>query len=201
MGYAWNKGTEIEVSCIVNKLSNISSEIRINIQEVKYGESSWLSGTSKQSSKQIYVPNLYQNLFNQITLEIKRREAIDGTNTASDMPKEGQAQKPKKDDKYSAIDNQDIIVYLNNGDLIKGKVVSHNDIDITLRTSIGVLNIERKFIGKIEEVIKRVSILLNNGTTIIGKLVTQDENDITLETSLGVIKIAKLNIKKTEKQN
>jgi len=117
------------------------------------------------------------------------------------MPKEGQAQKPKKDDKYSAIDNQDIIVYLNNGDLIKGKVVSHNDIDITLRTSIGVLNIERKFIGKIEEVIKRVSILLNNGTTIIGKLVTQDENDITLETSLGVIKIAKLNIKKTEKQN
>jgi sRNA-binding regulator protein Hfq len=201
VGYAWSKGTEIEVSCVVNKLSSMSSEIRINIQEVKYGESSWLSGTSKKSSKQIYEPSLYQNLFNQITLEIKRREAINGTNPESDMPKEGNVQKFKKDDKYNAIENQDIVVYLNNGDLIKGKVIAHSNIDITLRTSIGVLNIERKYISKIEEIMKRVLVLLNNGTVITGKLVTQDEKDITLETGLGVIKIAKQNIKKIEKQN
>lgn len=76
VGFVPDKGTEIEVSCVVNKLNETSTELRINIQEVKYGQSSVLSGTGKQDTKQIYDPKIYENLFNDIQLEIKRREAI-----------------------------------------------------------------------------------------------------------------------------
>jgi len=76
LGYVANKGTEVEVSCMVNKLSETNSEVRINIQEVNYGQSSVWSGTSKQKSKTIYDTKLYNNLFNQIQVEVKRREAI-----------------------------------------------------------------------------------------------------------------------------
>jgi hypothetical protein len=76
LGFIANKGTEIEVSCIVNKLSDSATEIRPNIQEVKYGQSSIFSGTSKQDSKQIYDPEVYKSIFDQISVEIERRKAI-----------------------------------------------------------------------------------------------------------------------------
>jgi len=76
VGYVPNKGTEIELSCVVNKLNETSTELRINIQEVKYGQSSVFSGSGKQDTKQIYDPKVYENLFNDIQLEVKRREAI-----------------------------------------------------------------------------------------------------------------------------
>ncbi len=78
LGYVADKGTDVEVSCVVNKISNTNTEIRINIQETNYGQSSWLSGTSKQKVKQIYEPELYRNLFNAVELEVKRRQAISG---------------------------------------------------------------------------------------------------------------------------
>ena len=76
-GYVPDKGTVVEASCMVNKLSEKSSEVRINIQEVKYGQSSVFSGTGKQGSKQIYQHEMYRNLFNEILVEIKRREALE----------------------------------------------------------------------------------------------------------------------------
>ena len=76
LGYVSDKGTEVEASCMVNKINDTSSEVRINIQEVKYGQASKWSGTSKQNSKQIYDEKIYQELFNQITVEVKRREAM-----------------------------------------------------------------------------------------------------------------------------
>lgn len=82
-GYVADKGTEVEVSCMVNSLSEWSTEVRINIQEVKYGQSSIFSGTGKQSSKQIYDHELYQDIFNQIHVEIKRREAMQGITRSS----------------------------------------------------------------------------------------------------------------------
>ncbi len=80
LGYVADKGTEIEVSCIVNKISSDQTEVRMNIQEVNYGQSSMWTGTSKQKSKQIYDPEVYRNIFNQIEVEVKRRQAIAGTN-------------------------------------------------------------------------------------------------------------------------
>jgi len=199
VGFEWSKGTEIEVSCVVNKLSNTSSEIRINIQEVKYGQSSWLSGTSKQSSKQIYEPRLYQNIFNQITLEIKRREAINGVEPSDDLPSEGRQQTAKAE-KASAIKGQNLIIHLKDGSIIKGEVTSYDDGSIILRTSLGEITLDRKLIAGIEEIVEQVSITLNDGTIISGKLITQDDKIVTIGTSLGVLKIEKTNIRKIEKQ-
>jgi len=76
LGYVSDKGAVIEVSCMVNKLSNSNSEVRLNISETTYGQSSVWTGTSKQNSKQIYDAELYRNIFNEIELEVKRRQAI-----------------------------------------------------------------------------------------------------------------------------
>ncbi len=77
-GYVSAKGTDIEVRCVVNKLSNTNTEIRVNIQETKYGQSSFWGGTSKQKVKQIYGSELFRNLFFEIEREVKRRQAING---------------------------------------------------------------------------------------------------------------------------
>jgi len=72
-GYVYNKGTEVEVSCMVNKINDNASDIRINIQETTYAQ--W---GGKQNIKQIYDEEVYKNLFNEILTEVKRREAIQG---------------------------------------------------------------------------------------------------------------------------
>ena len=76
LGYVADKGTEVEVSCMVNILNEKRSDVRINIQETKYGQASAWSGTSKQNTKTIFDSQVYENLFNQITIEVKRREAM-----------------------------------------------------------------------------------------------------------------------------
>jgi hypothetical protein len=75
-GYVSDKGTEYELSAMVDKLSETATEVRINIEKVKYGQSSKFSGTGKQSSKRVYDAKLFQDLFNDIGVEIKRREAM-----------------------------------------------------------------------------------------------------------------------------
>ena len=78
-GYVVNKGSEVEVSCLVNKILEDRTELRMNIQEVVYGQSSAWSGSSKQNSKQILDPEIYRNLFSQIEIEVQRRRAIAAT--------------------------------------------------------------------------------------------------------------------------
>ena len=76
LGFVAHKGTDIEVSCVLNKINDTSSELRMNIQEAKYGQSSAFSGSSKTDTKLIRDPKIYKALFDQIGVEIKRREAI-----------------------------------------------------------------------------------------------------------------------------
>lgn len=76
LGFVAHKGTDIEVSCLVNKINDTSSELRMNIQEAKYGQSSQFSGNSKTDSNLIRDPKIYKALFDQIGVEIKRREAM-----------------------------------------------------------------------------------------------------------------------------
>lgn len=76
LGFVAHKGTDIEVSCMLNKINDTSSELRMNIQEAKYGQSSTFSGTSKTDSNLIRDPKIYKALFDQIGVEIKRREAM-----------------------------------------------------------------------------------------------------------------------------
>jgi hypothetical protein len=75
-GYVYDKGSEIEITCMTNKLSDQTSEIRMNIREVKYGQSSASGISGKQDVEQIYDENIYHGLFNEITVEVKRREAL-----------------------------------------------------------------------------------------------------------------------------
>lgn len=70
-GSITDKNTVIEVSATVNKLNEQTQELRLNIQETNYSGSG-----AKQKIKQIYDKEVYQNLFNEITLEVKRREAM-----------------------------------------------------------------------------------------------------------------------------
>lgn len=70
LGRVDDKNTRIEVSATVNKLNESSQELRIMIQETNEGQS------GLNSVKQILEPELYQKLFNDITLEVKRKEAM-----------------------------------------------------------------------------------------------------------------------------
>jgi|YelNatPaOPRAMG01_1025707.scaffolds.fasta_scaffold94515_3 hypothetical protein len=76
LGYVPNKGKEYDLSCMVNKLSEKSTEIRLNIHETKYGQTSKWSGSSELGAKQIYDEKLFRALFNEIEVEVKRREAM-----------------------------------------------------------------------------------------------------------------------------
>lgn len=71
LGSITDKNTVIEVSATVNKLNEANQELRLNLQETNYSGSG-----AKQNIKQIYDDKVYQNLFNEITLEVKRREAM-----------------------------------------------------------------------------------------------------------------------------
>ncbi len=71
VGYVYDKGTTVELSVMVNKLNEAASEIRINIQEINYTQFG-----GKNTIKQIYDEKLYNNLFNTIVTEVKRREAM-----------------------------------------------------------------------------------------------------------------------------
>ena len=66
-----HKNTVIEISATINKLNKTAQELRLNIQETEYSGSG-----GKTNINQIYDPKIYQKLFNEIILEVKRREAM-----------------------------------------------------------------------------------------------------------------------------
>jgi hypothetical protein len=76
IGYVSDKGSEIDASFMINAISDTQTEVRLNLQEAKYGQSSKWSGTGKTNVKQILDPEIFSNLFNAIQVEIKRREAM-----------------------------------------------------------------------------------------------------------------------------
>jgi len=71
LGKITDKNTVVEVSATINKLNDKTQELRLNIQETNY-----TGGGGKNNIKQIHDEKVYQKLFNDITLEVKRREAI-----------------------------------------------------------------------------------------------------------------------------
>jgi hypothetical protein len=190
LGFAFDKGTEVEVSCVVNRLNEFSSEIRINIQEVKYGQSSWLSGTSKQNSKQVYDPRLYQNIFNEISLEIKRREALDGISADPQTSKKRDLTARSEESRLAVLSKtQEVVVHLKDETLVKGIISAQNDTSIIIKTSIGELKIERTKITSIEPDYKYTTVYLKDGTIIKGEVIEANLSFIVVKTSLGKINI------------
>ena len=78
LGYVADKGSELDVSFMISKISEDKTEVRLNIQESRYGQTSAWSSTGKTEVKQIYDPEIYNQLFNEIQTEVKRREALRG---------------------------------------------------------------------------------------------------------------------------
>jgi coproporphyrinogen III oxidase len=70
-GEVFDKGTVVEASAVVSKISETTSEVRITIQEKKYSSR---GGTT--SVKQLENAEIYKKLFDQIVVEVKRREAM-----------------------------------------------------------------------------------------------------------------------------
>ena len=66
-----DKNTVIEVSATLNKLNDTNQELRLNIQETNYTSSGKVNDINH-----IYDEKVYQDLFNQIIVEVKRREAM-----------------------------------------------------------------------------------------------------------------------------
>jgi hypothetical protein len=194
VGHAFDKGTEVEISCTVNNLNDFSTEVRINIQEVKYGQSSWLSGTSKQSSKQIYEPELYRSLFNEITVEIKRREAIAGTDVEPEPSTNNRARQNESgtrniNDIIPDLIGLDIKVGMADGNILRGRILSEDEASILIKTSMGELKVFREKIKSIESISKKVSVELSDGTVIIGKITSFGDDKVGVETALGILSI------------
>ena len=70
-GVVHDKGTIIAVSATVDKLNDKSSEVRLTIEEKTYSSA---GGTT--NVKQIIDEKIYSKLFNDIAIEVKRREAF-----------------------------------------------------------------------------------------------------------------------------
>lgn len=66
-----NSNTLIEVSVIVDRISFEASEIRISIEEKIMNNRAGV-----ESARRIYKPELLSQLFNEISIEVKRREAF-----------------------------------------------------------------------------------------------------------------------------
>ena len=78
LGYVADKGSNMEASFMVNKINETKTEIRLNLQEAKYGQGNKWQSASHQSVKQILDPGIYTALFNEIEVEINRVKAMNG---------------------------------------------------------------------------------------------------------------------------
>lgn len=226
-GYVPDKGTEVEVSCLVNKLSNTSSEVRINIQEVKYGQSSFFSGTGKQNSKQIYKPQLYYSLFNEILIEIKRREAMEGMTSEHKIKSGKNTEAIKQTDEVNSSAKRKIRVMVDKTDIMlkadeNSKVIKTVGLGTMFEYSskvddwylVNFLGKDKQFnisgyIHKIcvqdvnetsetDKIEKDVIIYLKDGTVIKARIISQNEQTILVETSLGKLTIERNKIRKIE---
>lgn len=66
-----HKGTLVQASAVVDKLNERNTEVRITIQERTYSETG-----STTRVRQLRDPRVYKKILDDITLEVKRREAI-----------------------------------------------------------------------------------------------------------------------------
>ena len=73
-GAAADKGSVFEVTATFDNVDSLHTNIRLNIQEVKYN----MAGR-KTSSKDVVKPEAQQHFLQAIQTEVKRREALSGS--------------------------------------------------------------------------------------------------------------------------
>jgi len=89
-------------------------------------------------------------------------------------------------------------IYLKDGSVIKGEIISQDENVITISTSVGIIKVYLDKIAKIEYEGREVKVLLRDGSLLIGKIINQDEKDVRLETLSGLLVIQKDKIKNIE---
>ena len=72
--------TLVEIGCVVGKIDDTASQLRVNTQEstLTIEETGTLFKSDKEyklKTKPIYDEAYYRKLFNEITVEVKRRQA------------------------------------------------------------------------------------------------------------------------------
>jgi len=76
-GATVTEGSGFELSCIVNPISDTATEIRLTLHVTTFGSPN-TNGVRRERSEQIYDPEVFREFFNQIDIEVKRRQAIRG---------------------------------------------------------------------------------------------------------------------------
>jgi hypothetical protein len=71
VGTVYDKGTFIEATITVGKINDTLQELRMSLQETRYNQFG-----GKTDIKEIADAKIYDALANQITVEVKRREAL-----------------------------------------------------------------------------------------------------------------------------
>ncbi len=71
LGSVHDKGTFIEITVTLSKINDTLQEARLNLQETRYNQFG-----GKTDIKQINDAKIYDELANQIRVEVKRREAL-----------------------------------------------------------------------------------------------------------------------------
>ncbi len=74
-GIPTEHGTGFETSCIVTPVSSETTEIRLVIRK-SYESRLRFSDRLSDKGPEVYDPEVIQELFNQVTVEVKRRQAI-----------------------------------------------------------------------------------------------------------------------------
>lgn len=71
------EGSSFELSCIVGPITDSTTEVRLSIHVTTYGSAN-TNGVRRESSEQIYDPEVFREFFNQIDVEVRRRQAMRG---------------------------------------------------------------------------------------------------------------------------
>lgn len=75
LGITAEPRTGFEMSCIVGAVSEHTTEVRLNIRKSYEGERS-LFERMRDAGPEVYDAEVLQNFFDQIVVEVKRRQAI-----------------------------------------------------------------------------------------------------------------------------
>jgi len=96
------------------------------------------------------------------------------------------------------IELKKVVIYLKNGDIIKGETIWESIITIILKTTMGQINVSKKDIDRIEFDKIKIKVFLTDGTIISGILLSQTPQNIVIESNLGQLSINLTNILKTD---
>lgn len=102
------------------------------------------------------------------------------------------------------VEAKDVKIHLKDGTVLRAKILSQDNQQMNVETSMGKLAIAQKDILKIELLKEKaeekfVKVYLKDGTVLKAKILSEDEQKIYVETSMGKFRFSRKDILKIEK--